>query len=156
MLVLNVAPAPPAHAPASASGQPSGVERLHWMAGCWQQRTPTAVTDEQWMIPRGGAMVGMSRTIVNDRLRGWEALRVVTDSGRVAYLAQPNGGPVTRFLASAVSDTMAVFENLQHDFPQRIAYRQVTPDSLVARVSGVRNGVERGFDTPMRRVDCSQ
>ena len=130
------------------------VTGLGWMAGCWQQRNGTRVTDEQWMRPAGGSMIGMSRTVAGDRLRAWEALRNVEEQGRVVYVAQPGGGPATRFAASHLADTLAVFENPAHDFPQRIAYRRVGADSMVASISAVRNGNEQRMDIPMRRVVC--
>jgi hypothetical protein len=49
-----------------------------------------------------------------------------------------------------------VFENPAHDFPQRIIYRRLSPDSLVARIEGPGpNNTTRGIDFPMRRVNCS-
>jgi hypothetical protein len=45
-----------------------------------------------------------------------------------------------------------VFENPVHDFPTRIIYRQVTPDSLHARIEGQRKGKETGFDFVFGRV----
>lgn len=50
--------------------------------------------------------------------------------------------------------TMAVFENPNHDFPQRIIYRLVTVDSLVARIEGRIDGKERSSDFPYRRARC--
>lgn len=143
-----------ASAPAAVS-QPVASALPRWLAGCWQQRVGDTVTDEQWMSPSGGAMIGMSRTVTDKRMRAWEALRVIGDSGRVVYIAQPNGGRATRFTGSAVTDTVAVFENPQHDFPQRIAYRRVHADSLLVRISAVRDGAERGMDMAFRRVPCS-
>ncbi len=99
-------------------------------------------------------MVGMSRTVAGGAMRAWEALRIVTDSGRLAYFAQPNGRTSTAFPAVLTTDTLAVFENLAHDFPQRIAYRRVSADSLVARISAEREGKSRGMDIPMKRVNC--
>jgi hypothetical protein len=150
MALASLAGGPRAAQP-PASGD---LNRLRWMAGCWQQRAGTSVTDEQWMAPAGGAMVGMSRTVAGARLRAWEALRIIIDSGRVVYVAQPQGGAPTRFVASLVSDTSAVFENPAHDFPQRIAYRRVGDDSVVARISAGRDGRERGMALPMARVSC--
>ena len=127
---------------------------LRWMRGCWRQHQARVVTDEQWMAPHGGAMIGMSRTVIADRIRAWEALRLVVDSGRIVYIAQPNGGTPVRFRATTMSDSMAVFENPEHDFPQRIAYRRVRSDSLIAQVSGAANGTTRRMDIPMHRVVC--
>lgn len=130
------------------------ITRLGWMAGCWEQRSGASVTHESWMAPAGGAMVGMSRTVTGGAFRAWEALRIVTDSGRLAYIAQPNGRAPTAFPATVTSDTLAVFENPAHDFPQRIAYRRLSADSLVARVSAERDGRSRGMDIAMQRVHC--
>jgi hypothetical protein len=127
------------------------IARLAWMAGCWEQRTARAVTHEQWMPPAGGVMIGMSRTVSGGEARSWEFLRVATVNGTLAYVAQPSGQGETIFPATAVSDTLATFENPSHDFPQRIAYRRVRADSIVARISGVTAGKERGMDIPFRR-----
>ncbi len=130
------------------------VARMAWMAGCWEQRSAASITHETWMAPAGGAMVGMSRTVGGGAMRAWEALRIVTDSGRLAYIAQPNGRAPTAFPAVLTSDTLAVFENPAHDFPQRIAYRRLSADSIVARISAERDGKTRGMDIRMKRVSC--
>ncbi|MCC6770593.1 MAG: hypothetical protein IT360_05220, partial [Gemmatimonadaceae bacterium] len=45
--------------PVSAAAQaPDDVRLLGWMAGCWELRTATRVTHEQWMAPLGGMMMG--------------------------------------------------------------------------------------------------
>ncbi len=106
------------------------------------------------MSPSGGAMIGMSRTAVADRPRAWESLRLAVEGDRVVYIAQPNGGAPVRFAATTMSDSMAVFENAQHDFPQRITYRRLREDSLTAQIAGIANGTTRSMDMPMQRVAC--
>ena len=59
------------------------------------------------------------------------------------------------FTSVAVSDSMAVFENPEHDFPQRIIYRRSAADSLHARIEGPRNGQVRGVDFRYGRVSCA-
>jgi hypothetical protein len=46
-----------------------------------------------------------------------------------------------------------VFENLAHDFPQRILYRPL-PGGLFARIEGSKSGGDRHEDFPMKRVSC--
>lgn len=48
----------------------------------------------------------------------------------------------------------ALFENPEHDFPQRIIYRLEKDGSLFARIEGTINGKERGVDFPMKRARC--
>ncbi len=47
-----------------------------------------------------------------------------------------------------------MFENLQHDFPQRIAYSLEGGTTLNARIEGMRNGSLRVIAFPMHRVSC--
>ncbi len=134
---------------------PADLPRLGFLAGCWEQRTATRVTQEQWMAPLGGLMVGMSRTVVRDVAREWEALRIQARDSVVTYIAQPGGRPPTYFPATAIADGSVTFANPQHDFPQRIIYRKVGADSLIARIEGDQGGQLRGMDIPMRKVPCS-
>jgi len=99
-------------------------------------------------------MLGMSRTVRGDSLLELEFLQILGQSGRVVYHAQPSGQRPADFVASAVSDTLVVFENPEHDFPQRIIYRRRGADSLIARIEGTRNGKTRGIDFPYERVNC--
>lgn len=125
-----------------------------WLGGCWELRAGARVTTEQWMAPHGGMMPGMSRTVVRDTVREFEFLRIQSRAGQVAYLAQPSGRPETAFAAALLSDTLLVFRNPAHDFPQQISYRKVTRDSLVARIEGPPGGTARAINFPMRRVSC--
>lgn len=131
-----------------------GVGRLSWMAGCWELKGHTRVIHEQWMAPLGGMMLGMSRTVVRDTAREFEHLRVEMRGGRASYVAHPSGQAETVFPAATLSDTLVVFSNPEHDFPQRISYRARGADSLVARIEGSQHGQLRGMNFPMRRVGC--
>ena len=47
---------------APAAAQPvNAVDRLAWLAGCWEQRAPNRVVMEMWMPPMGGTMLGSSQ-----------------------------------------------------------------------------------------------
>ena len=144
-----------AHA-AVAQQRSARVGQLSWIAGCWRQSGGgSRVIDEQWMSHRGGTMLGMSRTVRGDSLLEFEHLQILERSGRLVYHAEPSGQPPADFVASAVSDTLVIFENPEHDFPQRIIYRRRGTDSLVARIEGTRNGQTRGIDFPYTRVSCA-
>ena len=138
----------------SGHQSPPDVQRLAWLGGCWQQRSGTRVVEEQWMAPRGGVMLGMSRTARNDTVIEYEQLRIFQRATRVVYAAAPSGQAPAEFETSAIGDTLVVFENPAHDFPQRISYRRRGADSVVARIEGLRSGVVRGVDFGYRRVGC--
>ena len=131
------------------------IDRAAWLAGCWQRQTTNRVVDEQWMAPAGGVMLGMGRTVIDGALREFEYVRISDVNGTLVYHAEPSGQKPADFKAKSVSDEELVFEDLTHDFPQRIHYRRVGPDSLVARIEGVTGGRERAIDYPYARVRCA-
>lgn len=127
-----------------------------WMAGCWEQRSESRVYEEQWMTPAANTMLGMSRMIINDRLASSEFLQIVLDAeaDKLIYIALPSGQERTAFTLTSDEDEMLVFENLQHDFPQRIMYA-LRDNLLKVRVEGKGDGEWRGFDFVMNRVHCA-
>ena len=134
--------------------QPAGVARVAWLQGCWEMRSPQGTVEEQWMAPRGGAMIGVGRTVRDNRLVEYELVVVREQGGRLAYEAHPSGQPSAVFLSREITDAMVAFENAEHDFPQRIAYRRDGADRLAAWIEGNRQGQSRRIDFAYRRVPC--
>jgi hypothetical protein len=138
-----------------AQGKATPTQHLSWLAGCWRQTAGNRVVDEQWMAPRAGLMLGMSRTVRDDTvLVEFEQLRITDHGAGAVFHAEPSGQPPADFTAATVSDSMVTFANPAHDFPQRIIYRRRGADSVVARIEGTRGGQMRGVDFPYVRVAC--
>jgi hypothetical protein len=140
--------------PAAVPVQPGLLERLEWMAGCWEAATPRMVIHEQWMRPAGGSMLGMSRTVSGDSTVSHEFMRLVEREGRVVFVVHPSGQAEAEFVATTASETGLTLSNPAHDFPQRILYRAAGTDSLLARIEGTIAGNERAIDFPYVRVAC--
>jgi len=115
---------------------PASVADLAWMSGRWASVSANGRwTEESWSAPRGGVMLGYSRSGAGQSLREFEFLRLQAGSdGIPAYLAQPGGRPATAFRLTAREGQSATFDNPQHDFPQRIRYVR-TGDRMVATIS---------------------
>jgi Domain of unknown function (DUF6265) len=130
------------------------LELARWLSGCWELRSARRVTIEMWMPPDGNLMLGASRTTVGGVVREYEHLRLSTDGDVIVYTAIPSGQQEAAFRTTVLSDSNLVFENLAHDFPQRILYQRRGVDSLVARIEGPGPNGTRGVDFPMRRIPC--
>ena len=135
-------------------GQASALARAGWLAGCWEIRAPNRVTLEMWMPPLGDLMLGASRTTVGTATSEFEQLRLKAEGDRIVYVAAPSGQKETSFPSITIADTLMVFENTAHDFPQRIIYRRRGADSLIARIEGPGPSGARGVNFPMRRTNC--
>lgn len=127
------------------------IDRLGWLSGCWTRALANGVIEEHWMTPRGGSMLGMSRTVAADKTVEYEFLRIAVVDGTLAYVARPSGQSEAAFPLKSIEDNAVVFENPVHDFPQRIIYRRSDDASLTARIEGTVNGEARGRDFPYRR-----
>jgi hypothetical protein len=133
------------------------IEDLGWITGCWERKDPAKQLRivEQWMEPDGGAMLGMSRTVKDGKMTGYEFLRIVGDAGTIKYISRPSGNSSdTEFPVLSLTSNEVIFSNPQHDFPQRIIYRR-DGDKLNARIEGTANGKTRGIDFPYTRAACN-
>jgi hypothetical protein len=144
-------------AAASASGQgpaPAGIQRVAWLQGCWETASGPRTVEEQWMAPRGRSMIGMSRTVREGRLVEFELVVLREQGDLLAYEARPSGQPPAVFLSKTVGDSMVVFENPEHDYPQTVGYQRESPDSLLAWIDGTSKGTPRRVDFRYRRAAC--
>ncbi len=134
--------------------QPS-VEALAWLAGCWASVGGDAGSGEQWTVPAGKTLLGVSRTVQNSKTVEYEFLRIrETEAGKIEYIAKPSGQAEATFLMVWLSEGEVVFENPGHDFPQRIIYRLKAEGNLEVSIEGEMKGEVRTVDFPMKRVDC--
>jgi hypothetical protein len=141
--------------PALTPAHQPGISSAAWFAGCWERRAGALFTEEQWMSPRGGTMLGMSRTIREGKVAEYEYVRLFERGEKLVYQAMPPGQPPTEFTSTTVTEMLIVFENPAHDFPQRIIYRRQGSDSLIARIEGSTPGGQKGFDYRYARANCS-
>jgi hypothetical protein len=140
-----------------ANAQASGIQRLAWLQGCRKIDTPERIVEEQWSAPRARSMLGASRTARGDKLVAHEFVLLRERGEQLAYEVQPSGQAATVFLSIKLEETSVVFENLQNDFPQRVAYAR-KGDELLAWIKGPRPGQPGQMlriDYPYRRVACA-
>jgi hypothetical protein len=106
------------------------------------------------MGPRAHTMLGVGRTVQGEKLVEYEMVLIREEDGRLVYEAHPSGQPSASFLSRSNAEHEVVFENLQHDFPQRVGYKR-EGDALVAWIEGMRNGQTRRIEFPYQRVACA-
>ena len=114
-----------------------------WLRGSWRLESGRARIEEHWTAADGGIMVGMGKSVSAKGKVSFEFLRIAEADGKLAYLAMPGGRPPTTFPLKSIDASRVVFENLQHDFPQRISYWRAG-EKLCASTEGMVGGkVER-------------
>ena len=135
---------------AGAQAAPVSVADLAWLSGSWETAAGERWTEEVWVAPRGGVMMGLSRSGQGETVREFEYIRLQAGADGVpVYWASPGGGPAVGFRLVESEATSATFENPAHDFPQRIHYRR-DGDRLFATISA-RDGSNAMSWTYQRR-----
>jgi hypothetical protein len=132
---------------------PSGVNEITWLTGCWESQSGDRIVEEQWTVPRAGSMLGVGRTVKGNALVEYEFVAIRERDNRLVYIAHPSGQPSAEFTSTSISSDSVVFENPQHDFPQRIGYQR-TRDGLDAWIDGRHDGRTQRVDFHYRRSGC--
>ena len=139
---------------ATSAQAPATIDSAAWLQGCWELKADNRTVEEIWTPPKGGSMIGVSRTIRDGKLTQYEMVVLREQGDKLAFVAHPSGQSPATFLSTQVSDRELLFENPAHDFPQQVGYRRDTR-RLLAWISGIVNGKPRRTEFQYARVPCA-
>ena len=128
---------------------------MSWISGCWQGRQGNAEIEEIWSKPAGGSMLGLGRTVRGNRTVSFEFMQFREDQGSLVFMPQPQGGPRVSFPLKDYFSGKATFENLKHDFPQRVIYERKGKALMWASIEGTQNGKDERQEFVMHKVRCN-
>jgi len=129
---------------APADGQTTAIDRLGWLVNHWQHIDGEKSSEEHWIAPRGGIMLGVNRSVDGKGKMSFEYLRIESaEDDRMVHYASPMGRGETAFSLLEVAQGRVVFENPEHDFPRRISYWLDDQGRLHARIEGEIDGKSR-------------
>jgi hypothetical protein len=118
----------------------SDLSDLAWMAGLWTGVKDGVEMEESWLPPKGNTMIGLHRDVKNNRTMSFEFFRIEAAADGITYWASPRSKPPTPFRMIELSGKKVVFENPQHDFPQRVIYWLEGDNALHAKIEGTFKG----------------
>lgn len=136
--------------------QKNEIKKARWLIGTWENKTQRGSMYETWVKISDDELSGKSYMLKEKDTIVFETVRLLQENGLLFYIPEvknQNSGLPVRFKAKIVSDMELKFENPLHDFPQIISYTKINADSLVAEISGTKNGKERTQKFPMKRVN---
>ena len=129
---------------------------LHGLAGLWKMETKRGPLYEEWKLSSANKLSGRSYKVNNTDTVVLEQVELFLKDGSIVYSplvnGQNNGERVPFKLTGTVAGKRYVFENKEHDFPQRVIYQLLPEGSLSARIEGTMNGKEKFSDFAYSRV----
>jgi hypothetical protein len=120
--------------------QADALADLAWLEGEWHRQTRNGSAIERWRRTDAG-LVGEALVQRGDQSMQTEALLLAAMGGEIFYIAKPreNPYPVAFRLVSREGGAF-VFENPEHDFPQRIIYTRTSDTAMTASIEGPGEG----------------
>ncbi len=130
-------------------------QKASWLLGGWQSSASNSQLYEYWSVQNDTVFSGVGY-VINGKDTGSKENIKLELHGQDLYSIpsvnnQNEGKPISFKLTSAENQKL-VFENPQHDFPQKITYELIKEDSLVATISGL---IEKDIHSqyfPMKRI----
>jgi hypothetical protein len=130
---------------------PTRVADLSWLVGLWKLERNGRVVTERWDAPAGNMMLGTSQTVAKEKTVEYEFLLLREDpNGDIFYVAKPARQKEAAFKLVRATARQLVFENPEHDFPQRISYTLQPDGTLLAAIEGTKDGKTRRVEYAYR------
>ncbi|MCM2271740.1 MAG: DUF6265 family protein [candidate division Zixibacteria bacterium] len=137
----------------SDSAKDRSLNDLAWLAGSWERMQKNSVMRERWKIVDDTLMAGDAIKISGADTTTLERMKMLQRDSIVYFVAEvPHNDSAIYFPLTYVDSLGYHFENPQHDFPTHIVYRQISPDSLHARIEGSSSGKVSGVDFRFRKL----
>ena len=136
--------------------QSNRINNAEWLLGTWENKTVNGSIYETWTKVGNKEFNGKSYIVKEKDTIIFETIQLLQVQDSLFYIPKvknQNEGLSVRFTLNTISDTGFVFENQQHDFPKTISYTKINTDSLVAEISGIKNGLKREQTFPMKRLN---
>ncbi|MEO8569118.1 MAG: DUF6265 family protein [Ginsengibacter sp.] len=118
----------------------SELRSLNWLIGTWQMEKKNGLLTESWQQTNDSTFDESSylqKTSGERKLL--ENVQIVFRENNLYYIptvSEQNNRQPVKFLITSSSNKMFIAENPEHDFPKRIVYEMISPDSLHARIDG--------------------
>ncbi|WP_367754613.1 DUF6265 family protein [Flavobacterium sp. WC2421] len=119
------------------------IKTAHWLLGTWENKTAEGNLSETWEKVNDSTYEGQSYFIKGKDTIHFETIQLQQKGEELTYNANVQGQnedkPVP-FKLTKTTEKELVFENPKHDYPQKISYKSVSKDSLIAEISGMQSG----------------
>ncbi|TDE29931.1 MULTISPECIES: DUF6265 family protein [Flavobacterium] len=139
----------------SDSNKNEKIKATSWLLGNWENKSADGNLTENWKKVNDSTFEAQSYYIKEKDTLHFESIILQQKGEELTYTAtvkgQNNDKPVA-FKLTAATDKQVAFENLKHDYPQKISYIQITPDSLVAKISGIQQGKPSSEQFSMKKI----
>lgn len=129
--------------------------KMEWLEGTWEFEVDNGLFGEKWKRVNDSLFSGVGYMLIGEDTSSTETLSLELRGEKLFYVAivsdQNDGKPVSFEMVSDEDDTF-IFENKEHDYPQKITYHHTAPDELTILVEGIQDGEPSKMELWMMRM----
>jgi len=123
------------------------------LAGTWKMEMNGDVIYETWRIENETTLIGMSYAIKKGDTLVFENMRIMNIENYWVFIPVLYGQDPVLFTLKKSEDQTWIFENKEHDYPQRVGYSIADGSKLLAWIEGDEKGKFKKEEYPMIRVE---
>lgn len=132
------------------------LKKANWLLGEWSKTDSLGTLKENWTLQNDSSLVGTSYYIQNEKdTIHFESMELTEINESLIYEATvrgENNDESTPFKMTKSTDSVLVFENPKHDYPQKITYKLINAKNMLATISGKINGKVSSENYPMSKI----
>ena len=123
------------------------------VGGTWKMKTANGYSCEKWTKVSKNELSSLAFDIKGKDTTVLERVKLINKAGIISYnVTGAKSGDKTSFKLTSAKNNQFIFEDPKHDFPQRVIYHFIKPDSLHALVDGKYKGKYEKADYFYKRV----
>lgn len=131
------------------------VENANWLIGRWENNSAEGNLSEFWTKANDSTLLGESYFAIKSDTVFGEKVELSQRGNDFIYearVAKQNDEKPVPFKLTSSSEKEMIFENPEHDYPNKIVYQKVGNDSLVAEIFGTIDGKLKSETFKMKKV----
>ncbi|MCB0729161.1 MAG: hypothetical protein KDD00_16970, partial [Ignavibacteriae bacterium] len=107
------------------------LKKLEWLTGQWEGIMGSGLYHEEWYPDELNNLTGRAYLIKNGEITNNEKLKIHLIENDIFYTADVSHNPApVSFKLTEYSDKIFIFENPEHDFPQKITYEILSENNF--------------------------
>jgi hypothetical protein len=138
---------------AQECGIPEVWRQFSFLHGSWKVENSNLF--ENWDSAGDDVMVGKVYSLSGKDTILNETIQLIFDQSQIIYKAKVSGqnaGLAIPFRLAKCTPGLFIFENAEHDYPNKIGYRLVGKDKLLVWIEGIQNGKQAKSEWAMRKI----
>ena len=126
-----------------------------WLLGNWESKSDEGTLTESWSKVNDSTFQATSYFIKEKDTIHFETITLQQKDDVLTYSAKvlgQNNDKAVAFKQTNETPKQLTFENLKHDYPQKITYAHKTTADLAVKISGIQQGKPTSEEFIMKKI----